>query len=257
MERAPALRSHRVRVNGLPVHARVGADNDERADAPAVVLVHGLVISSVYMVPTAERLAPRYRVYAPDLPGFGRSEDPGHVLTIPELADALLGWMDAVGLARPALVGNSLACQVIADLAVRHPDRVRCAVLAGPTMDPCARNAPVQTARFLMDGPRERFSLVLKHLPDWCRAGLPRAFGTFRHALRDRIEEKLPRMTMPTLVVRGARDPIVPQRWCEEAARLLPRGRLAVIPDGPHAVNYSTPEPFARLVRAFVGDGAE
>jgi pimeloyl-ACP methyl ester carboxylesterase len=254
MERASALRSHRVGVNGLTVHARVGVRNDERAGAPAVVLVHGLVISSVYMVPTAVRLTPCYRVYAPDLPGFGLSGKPGRVLAIPELADSLLGWMDAVGLARPVLVGNSLACQVLADLAVRRPDRVRCAVLAGPTMDPSARNALVQMARFVADGPRERPSLVLEHLPDWYRAGLPRAFGTFRHALRDRIEENLPRMTMPTLVVRGSRDPIAPQRWCEEAARLLPRGRLAVIPGGPHAVNYSTPGPFARLVRAFVGD---
>ena len=119
-------------------------------------------------------------------------------------------------------------------------------------MDPCARSALIQIARFLADGPRERPSLIPKHLADWFRAGIPRALGTFRHALEDRIETKLPHVRVPTLVVRGSRDPIVPQWWAEEAARLLPRGRLAVLRGGAHATNYSTPGPFARLVRDFV-----
>jgi 2-hydroxy-6-oxonona-2,4-dienedioate hydrolase len=252
MAEAGALQGHVALVDGLPVFARVGARNAERPEAPAVVLVHGLVVSSIYMVPTAERLAPHCRVYAPDLPGFGKSGDPAHVLTIPGLASALLRWMDALGLERPFLVGNSLGCQVIAELAVRYPHRLRGAVLAGPTIDPHARRALVQIARFLADAPREKPSLVVKHVADWFRAGVPRALGTFRHALEDRIEGKLPRMTAPTLVVAGTRDPIAPPRWCREAAGLLPRGHLAVIQGAPHALNYSSAAPFSRLVLDFV-----
>ena len=59
---------------------------------------------------------------------------------------------------------------------------------------------------------------------------------------------------MPTLVVRGERDPIVPQYWAEEVARILPRGRLAVVPEAGHALNYSRPHDLARLVRAYLSE---
>ena len=76
---------------------------------------------------------------------------------------------------------------------------------------------------------------------DYWQCGLRRLIGTFRYALQDRIEEKLPYVRVPTLVVRGGKDPIVPQRWCEEAVRLLPQGRLVVIPGAGHTVNYNSP----------------
>jgi 2-hydroxy-6-oxonona-2,4-dienedioate hydrolase len=231
--------------------ARVGS-GAPRCPASAVVLVHGLVISSLYMVPSARRLAEHFPVLAPDLPGFGRSGKPRQVLTIPELADALAAWMGAVGLSTAALVANSLGCQVVVDLAVRRPELVEALVLAGPTMDPSARRAGVQVGRWLRDWPLERPSLALAHARDYLLAGARRALQTFRHALADRIEAKLPRVQAPTLVVRGSRDPIVPQRWAEEAAALLPGGRLVVIPGGPHCVNYSTPDAFARVVRTFL-----
>jgi pimeloyl-ACP methyl ester carboxylesterase len=216
------------------------------------VLVHGQVISSLYMVPTARILARDFPVLAPDLPGFGRSGKPPEVLTVPELAQALGEWMEAVGLSSAALVANSLGCQVVVDLAVRRPQLVAALVLAGPTMDPSARRAGTQVLRWLRDWPHERPSLALAHARDFALAGARRALRTFRHALADRIEEKLPLVRAPSLVVRGERDPIVPQRWADEATALLPGGRLAVIAGGPHCVNYSTPEAFARLVRAFV-----
>jgi pimeloyl-ACP methyl ester carboxylesterase len=215
-------------------------------------MVHGQVISSLYMVPSARLLAEHFPLLAPDLPGFGRSGKPGHVLSVPELADALAAWMDAMDLPSAALVANSLGCQVAADLAVRRPELVEALVLSGPTMDPAGRRAGVMIARWVRDWPFERPSLALAHLRDFALAGVGRSLHTFRHALADRIEEKLPKVRAPTLVVRGERDPVAPQRWAEEATRLLPRGRLAVIPGAPHCVNYSTPVAFARLVRTFL-----
>ena len=221
-----------------------------------MVLVHGLVVSSRYMAPTAERLAPHYRVFAPDLPGFGRSENPPHVLDVAGLSDALSAWMEAVGLERAALVGNSMGCQIIADLAVRHPGRVERAVLQGPTMDPLGRSAPRQIGRWLLDAPREPLSLLPIELLDYLSAGTRRAWRTFRFALEDPIEEKLLHVRVPTLVVRGSRDPIVPQRWAEEAAGLLPVGRLSVIPDAAHTANYGRAAEFGRVVREFLDEGA-
>jgi pimeloyl-ACP methyl ester carboxylesterase len=239
-------------VDGLPIFARVGAGPPPRCRGPVVVLVHGQVISSLYMVPTARRLAPYFPVLAPDLPGFGLSGKPERVLSVPQLADALGAWMDAIGLPSAALVANSLGCQIAVDLAVRRPALVEALVLAGPTIDRHARNAAVQIARWLRDWRGERPSLALAVLRDFALAGPWRSLRTFHFTLADRIEEKLPLVRAPALVVRGERDPIVPAEWAEEVARLLPRGRLAVIPGGPHCVNYSTPRAFARVVRTFL-----
>src|SRR5947199_1657332 len=82
-------------VGGLPTFARVSA-TPLPATAPAVVLVHGLVVSSRYMLPTARRLARYCRVCLPDLPGYGHSAKPPRVLDVPALADALDEWMQAV-----------------------------------------------------------------------------------------------------------------------------------------------------------------
>lgn len=230
------------------MHARVGS----APERPAVVLVHGLVISSAYMVPTARELVADFDVYCPDLPGFGKSDKPRHILTIPQLADSLLTFMDAAKLERAALVGNSLGCQIIVDLAARHPGRVGCAVLAAPTVDRLGRSELVQIGRLLLDVPLERPSIIPLHLRDHFRAGPRRALQTLRYAIDDRIEEKLPEVTAPTLVVRGSRDPIVPERWAAEVASYLPRGSLITLPGGPHAVNYSSATAFARVVRDFV-----
>jgi hypothetical protein len=79
-------------VGGLRMHART-SEGPAREGNPAVILVHGLVVSSRYMVPTAELLAVHYRVYAPDLPGFGKSEKPPRVLNVAELpAPSSAGW---------------------------------------------------------------------------------------------------------------------------------------------------------------------
>ena len=237
------------------MHARVSA----RAlppDAPVVVLVHGIGVSSRYMVPTAIELAATCKVYAPDLPGFGLSAKPSKILDVPALADALAAWMRALRLARAVLVGNSFGCQIIAELGVHHPALIARAVLQGPTIDPRARSAPRQILRWALNSPFEPAgawtSLGSVVRQDYRDAGVRRVLKTFRHALSDRIEDKLPRLQAPTLVVRGARDPIVPQRWAEEAARLLPRGRLVVVPGAAHTMCFTSPEELAHVIRRFL-----
>ena len=250
------LESNWTRVDGQLMHARVSAEPAAEG-GPAVVLVHGLIVSSRYFVPLAERLAADYRVYAPDLPGYGKSAKPSQVLNVPELADALAAWMRAVGLDRAVLIGNSFGCQIVVDFGVRYPDRITRAVLLGPTVDPSARSAPRQVARWLWDVPREPRSLGLVIARDLSDMGPRRALSTFRYMLRDRIEEKLPQLRVPALIMRGTRDPTVPQRWAEEAARLLPLGRLVVIPGAAHTLNYNAPLEVARVVHPFLTEPFE
>jgi 2-hydroxy-6-oxonona-2,4-dienedioate hydrolase len=250
--RSGELESRWTTAGGSRMHARVSADRPSEGGGVPVVLVHGLVVSGLYMVPTAERLVPFYMVCAPDLPGFGKSDKPARALDVTELADALGAWMDAEGLGPAVLVGNSLGCQVIADMAARGPHRVAGLVLTGPTVDPAGRTLYEQFKRLLVDATRERFSIVFTWLRGFGEAGPTRAWQTSRYALENRIEENLPRIHAPALVVRGARDPIAPQAWAEQVTRLLPRGRLAVVPGGPHALNYSTPDELALLIREFI-----
>jgi len=131
--RLPAGFQHRwTDIGGIRIHAIATIDGAR----PTVVLVPGIGLSHRVMLPLAELLAPHLAVRAPDPPGFVRSDKPRRPLELPELADALAAWIDAAGLGRPALVGNSFGCQVIVELAARHPDLITCTVLQGPPSTP-------------------------------------------------------------------------------------------------------------------------
>lgn len=197
-----------------------------------------------------------HRVYLPDLPGFGLSPEPGWNLSLTEHADHLVGWLDAVTLGRVALLGNSFGCQVAVDLAVRHPERVQSLVLVGPTTDSGARTAVRQLGRWLRDVRHEDLRQARILARDLRDAGVGRVAATFRGSLDDRIEAKLPQVAVPTLVVRGSLDPVVPQRWAEMVTRLLPSGELVVVPGAPHNVNFSAAERLAPIVRSFLATSA-
>lgn len=236
-------------VGGVPLHARVGPVD---RPGPPVVLVHGLAVSHRYLMPTAALLGRRHPVAALDLPGFGLSGDPGAALDTRALADALGGWLRATGTGPAILLGNSFGCQVIVDLVAREPATALALVLSSPTADPDARTATRQALRWLRDVPREdpwQAPILLRDVRD---AGPPRVLATLRHAVRDRIEDKLPAVRVPTLVVRGGVEPIVPDRWAEQVARLLPRGELAVLPGSPHNSVYAAAGALAATVEAFL-----
>jgi pimeloyl-ACP methyl ester carboxylesterase len=118
-------------------------------------------------------------------------------------------------------------------------------------MDRYARTNLRQSARFVRDLPRERVPEYFVNGHDYLRTGLRRGWETMQIALADRIEEKLPRLSMPVLIVRGAHDPIVSQRWVEELVRLLPNGRLIII-KGAHTPNFSEPDSFVAVIRHFL-----
>src|SRR3712207_4974854 len=121
--RTAGLESAWTEVGGLRMHARLSTRTSPEG-APPIILVHGLGVASRSMVPLAEALAPSYRVLAPDLPGFGESEKPPRVLDLAELTDYLVAWTRACGLERAVFLGNSVGCQLVVRLAVRHPDLV-------------------------------------------------------------------------------------------------------------------------------------
>lgn len=100
---------------------------------------------------------------------------------------------------------------------------------------------PVSAGRRCRQGPLEP-SLDLPTAADqadYVKTGPVRLFLTFQFSLQDRLEEKLPRVQAPMLVVRGALDPICNQEWAEFVARRSPHGRLVVIPNVAHTLVYT------------------
>lgn len=245
-------------MDGIRMHARVSVNSVPAGQIP-VVLVHGLGMSSRYMVPLARRLAADVPIYAPDLPGFGLSDKPRRVLTVPGMADALAAWMDSMEIGRAALVGNSLGCEVLVELAVRHPDRVERLVLQGPTPDPEQASALRQVMLFCVTGLFERWSLGWIALADYLRGGVWRYIQTFRHMQAYRVDEALPRIAVPVLVVRGSRDFLVPQAWADRIVHRLSAGRLVVVPGAAHGMNYSHSRQLRNAILPFLlgrDDGA-
>jgi 2-hydroxy-6-oxonona-2,4-dienedioate hydrolase len=238
-------------VDGLRIHARVFAG---RPGVETIVLVHGIGVSSRYLVPTAKRLAPDFEALAPDLPGFGRSPAPPRRVGLGGLADVLARWLERLHLASSVVLANSFGCQVVTELAVRRPEQVSALVLVGPTIDRQARTFSRQLGRLARDTFREPISLWPLIAYDYAlfaaRGGMP----LVGEMLADRLEDRLPHVAQPALVVRGSHDAIVPQGWAEEVAALLPRGRLHVVDGAPHAVNYADPDALAALVRAFLAE---
>ena len=125
-----------------------------------VVLIHGLGVSSDYWARLVPILAARRRVYALDLPGFGRTEDPPAIWNGAVMAGAVAAWMDALGLRQAHVLAHSQGAQIAVELASHRPELVASLVLAGATI---GRRDPALfwvALRLLRDAPREAPTLL-------------------------------------------------------------------------------------------------
>ena len=244
-----------ILAGGTPVFLRSA---EPAPDAPAVLHLHGFAISGSYLVPTAQELADRQRTYVPDLPGFGRSPRAGRALTIDGLADAAADVLDAVGVERATVLGNSLGCPVLAAFAMRHPDRIERAVMVSPAGG--RHNQPLLRAvgQLAADAPREPVSMAAVAVPDYLQFGMIEALRLFLAMTRFDAFGALMAMDVPLLAVLGTRDPLLPP---STRVRQVARTRsapttVAVIKGAAHAINFSHPRELALLVDAFVSDRA-
>ena len=238
------MRDTWTRVGGWAIHTC------EAGSGPPVVLVHGLGVSGRYLLPTARALAGEFRVLVPDLPGFGVSTRPARPLTLAELSGTVARFAGAAGAPRATYLANSFGCQIVTHLAATQPELVERLVLVGPSVDDAAAGWIRQGSRLLLDAFREPTALVRIALADYLRAGPAALVATAGEALRDRIVENARLVQAPTLLVRGERDPLVPQAWAERLAAAFPAGELHVVTGTPHAVNWSAPDALAELVSA-------
>jgi 2-hydroxy-6-oxonona-2,4-dienedioate hydrolase len=245
------LISRYCRLPDGEIHYRISSGEAPPARIP-VVLVHREIVSSTYMIPLGEHLAPSFRVYAPDLPGYGDSYKPQRFLNVAELADALAEWHAAMALPPAHFISNSFGCNVLVEFAIRHPERVERLVLQGTPTEPGARGILTNLIRWQLNGHRQPKGMGEIQKVDYRKAGIRRGLYTFKLQRTHPVEQRLPHVRQPTLAVHGTRDPITPVRWGEQIARLLPNARLAVLPGLTHTINFYFPLELTRIARPFL-----
>lgn len=250
---ASALAEHWTRIDGVDVFYR---ESPARRDAPVMMHVHGFGLSGRYLLPTAERLRDEFHTFVPDLPGFGRSGKPSKPLDVPELADAAARFLDDRHVTSATLVGNSMGCPIICEFAYRYPERLNRAVLVSPAGG--AHNQPLRRAvrQLARDGTREPVGMMRVAAPDYLRFGIPSTVRMFRALTRYPSLDRLLALKIPTLVVIGDRDPLMPSpaRVREVASRTDSQVLVVIIEGAAHAINFSNPGELAHVISQFMSD---
>jgi pimeloyl-ACP methyl ester carboxylesterase len=253
------------------------------ANGPPLLLVHGWAVCAYLwrhnLLPLA---AAGYRVIAPDLPGHGLSDSPSArgSYTLAALTRAVLGLMDALGLTRVPVVGQSMAGRIVVQLALDAPSRVERLVLFGPVgfgvvppLQPLAPLIPVGSGKFIARFlPRAIIDLVqhrvygkLGWFTDrdvdeyWAPTQFPAVVRAQFQMLREFAwkpwdEEPLRRLTTRTRVIFGTRDRTVRPIHAERLTAVLPNGALTWITDGGHVVMEEVPDRVNAMLLAELRD---
>lgn len=218
---------------------------------PAFVMIHGIGMGRSVFGDLAGRLDGAGEVIAFDLPGYGEAPEPRRVLTMERTADLVAAYLQSHGGGPAVVIGHSMGAQVALEVAARHPALVDRLVLVGPTVDPHARTAPRQVSRLLRDIAVESPKVIALGAREYVRAG-PRLRSKFHAMLVHRPEDVLPRVSAPTLVLRGEDDLVAPRAWCERIVRAMPDARLAEVEGHGHETMIRDAAPAAELILDFV-----
>jgi 3-oxoadipate enol-lactonase len=258
----------------MPV--RIHWESHGEPSGPAVVLVQGLGLSSRFWFQQPERLLESgvRRVVVLDNRGTGRSDKPRRPYRLPQMADDVARVIREAKAGPAVVVGISMGGMIAQHVAMRHPRDVRALVLLATTPGhPYAKLPAPDALRLLLTAPLQRrdpkstrkFNRLLLpeaeldradvHLAGWpgALAHDPLSMQTFvRHffaVMTNWTGERLRRVEQPAVVIHGEEDILVPPENGERLAKLLPRGRLVLLPDVAHAVPLLAPDVIARSVR--------
>lgn len=274
-----------IRVNGVTL--AVTDHGSARPDAARpLVLAHATGFCGAVWSPLVPALRERFRVITLDQRGHGDSDKPDTAYAWRDFATDLAGVIDALGLHDVDAVGHSKGGAAVVGVAAHHPGRIARAVLLDPVLVPTlvARGEP--PTNVLAEGARRRRqvwdsreqmleSFAARPPFDAWRRDFLEAYvdgGTFVRP-DGRLELKCPgeiearvyeggarssglddlaRIDVPTLLVSGERSGTLPPERARQAAALLRRGRLEILPGVGHFVPMEAPEAVLRLLRAFL-----
>jgi pimeloyl-ACP methyl ester carboxylesterase len=232
------------------------------AERDVIVLVHGIGVSSRYFRRLADSLSESATVIAVDLPGFGPNKRPRRQLSVEDLGGIVAEYLVEAGVSAPILVGHSMGAQIVVEAARRTP--VAGLVLIGPVVDERAPAAWQQGMRLARDLFHESVSSNWIVTTDYLRSGIRWYLTELPAMLTYRIEEHLPLLDAPVLVIRGAQDPVAPEGWSRALAHRSPGSRVVSVPGSGHVVQHTaTPvvsaeiSRFAASARSLSRPGAE
>jgi pimeloyl-ACP methyl ester carboxylesterase len=252
MAKDPAnLRRVATVLDGRRLLYRTGATPPPEG-ARTIVHVHGFAISGTYLLPTASLLAPKYRTFVPDLPGFGKSQHPKRALTIRQLADSVARFMDIVGVERAVILGNSLGAPVAGAFLHQHADRVDSVILCSPAGGNHNRPIYKAVAQMAVAGIREPMGMLPIAVNDYAHYGILPSIRLLESMISYPMLQRVAELRVPTLVVLGSRDPLVSESNVRAQARRLPHVTVVTIEGAAHAMNFSHPEQLAGIVDAFL-----
>lgn len=224
-----------------------------RPGAPCVVLVHGIGMGQQYFGLLRAELAHAFDVVTLDLPGFGTSPEPTRSLPMPELADLVANALVAHAGVPCVAVGHSMGSQVVAELAVRHPELVERVVLIAPTVNPAERTGWQQALRLVQDLSNDPPIVAAVGARLYLQTGPRWYLRKLRTMLDHDIRPLLPRIQQPTLVIRGDEDRVVPADWAAQVVAGLTDGRLRVAEGRGHEAMVTGAEPVASMIEEFAG----
>ena len=275
------MRAQQIELHGQPVtYHRLG-------EGPVVVLVHGIASSSRTWLSVLPALAERYTVIAPDLLGHGLSGKPRGDYSLGAYASGIRDLLSVLGLARATVVGHSLGGGIAMQFAYQFPQSIERLVLVdsgglGNEVSLLLRAATLPGAEYvlpLLFGPvarttgstvgriAGRFGIkgsanVRSMAESFASLGDGDARRAFVHTARSVIDPSGQRVDardrlylsegIPTLLVWGERDSIIPVAHGRAAHELMPHSRLEVFPGAGHFPFNDDPDRFARVVDDFI-----
>jgi len=217
-----------------------------------------------------EELARNYTMYVPDLPGFGGSQPLSGDYFIPELTEFINDFSRELGLDKFYLMGHSLGGGIALDYALKFPHKIKKLVLVSSM---CLGREIAFWVRFLshrlLIGVLGGIALAAIRFVKWLAKSLyaPNEFvepicqtsvylGSSISTLKEQatvLMHRLSEIMVPTLVVWGAKDPVVPVRHAYAAAYLIPDCRVKVFADSGHSVYREKIKEFSRELMSFLG----
>ena len=263
--------ARRVTVDG------VGLTVDDQGRGPAIVCLHAIGHGAGDFASLRSRLAPRWRVIAPDWPDQGRSDADRVPPSAARYADLLGRLLDACAVDRAVLLGNSIGGAAAIRYAAAHSERVSALVLENPGgLDPAddalGRTALAAMVAFFAAGARGAawfpaafaayYRLVLQRAPAAAqRRRIVAAGREIAPLLRDawtsfgtpeaNLTALLPAIRCPVLVAWATRDQLIQLRRCRPALARIPDVRLETFPAG-HAPHLETPPAFDVVLDRFL-----
>ncbi|GAC1534466.1 MAG: alpha/beta fold hydrolase [Herpetosiphon sp.] len=257
----PWISMARAQVNGIQLHYL-----DSGTGQP-VVFVHGNVASTRWWLPTLERLPNTYRGIAVDLRGYGLSDKPGIGYGIEQHARDLQALLQQLDIPRAHIVGHSLGAAVALEYAIRFPGAARTITLLDSAPPSGLRiDITSYSAVGWLLGNRTLFERALRStVPTgptddfWTRivddALLvdPTAWSeSFRSLNHWNAEREASKLRLPTLIVHGANDVLVPVESAHRTAQTLVGAKLTILKGVGHSPQLERPDEWTRLLVHFL-----